>query len=422
MKMRQEEMLKQAVMGKNSRYKNKTLIDFNKWCGQIVLVSHATAILMVLSHIVWYFAARSILAWPPDVYLRDYIVLPAIGFFILNTVVDRCVRSPHIPLPVKEYLSLSLFIISSLYLSLTHDIAKVLLCSYILPIFASTIFLNTKLTRRIFLMSIIAVLMISVKMYYTGRLDNDMVMEIFVACFMFFCSYILAKMLIQYSQNNLTALIKSTEEAINNELAFLQVQIKPHFLYNAINTIISFCYTDSEKAASLLVNLSKYLRLLFDFDHKLMRVSLQRELEMIKAYVAIEKARFGDLIHVEYDIDPKLLSMEIPSFCIQPLVENAVKHGLCKKDAGGSILISAKRLDETVIITVRDTGAGMSAEILNKLKNVDSTNEGVGFFSVNRRIMGWRDAEVDIQSAPDEGTSVIIKIADGITKEVSNIC
>lgn len=123
-------------------------IDLSKWCGYIVKVGHITAALIVLAHVVWYFAARSILAWPPDVYLRNYIILPAIGFLVINTVVDICVRSARFPLPAKEYLSLSLFIIFSLYLTMTHDLSKVLLCSYIFPIFASTIFSNVILTRR----------------------------------------------------------------------------------------------------------------------------------------------------------------------------------------------------------------------------------------------------------------------------------
>lgn len=385
-------------------------IDLNKWCRYIVKVGHITATLIILAHVIWYFAARSVLAWPPDVYLRNYIILPAIGFFVLNSCVDMFVRSANFSLPAKEYLSLSLFIIFSLYLSLTHDIAKVLLCSYILPIFASTIFSDVKLTRRIFFMSVIAVLLPSVKIYFAGELDSDMLMETFVACFMFLCSYLLAKVLIRYGRDNLAALMSSNEEAMSNELAFLQAQIKPHFLYNAINTIVSFCYTDSEKAAKLLVNFSKYLRLIFDIDHKLMMVPLKREIKLIKAYVEIEKARFGELINVEYDIDPELLSMEIPSFCIQPLVENSIKHGLCKKDQGGAVFISVKKSEGAIIIRVSDTGIGMSAEKLNTLRNIKSVNEGVGFFNVIKRIKGWRDVQVEVQSAEGEGTTIIIKI------------
>ena len=394
--------------------REKSPIDLNKWCRYIVSAGRIAATLMILAHVIWYFAARSVLAWPPDVYLRNWIVLPAIGFFFLNSCVEMCVRSTRFSLLAKEYLSLTLFIIFSLYLTLTHDIAKVLLCSYILPIFASTIFSNVKLTRRIFFMSMIAVLLLVVKAYFAGKLGSEMLMEIFAACSMFLCSYLLAKVLIQYGHDNLAAIISSHEEATKNELAFLQAQIKPHFIYNAINTMVSFCYTDSERAASLLVNFSKYLRLVFDIDHKSMMVPLEREIELIKAYVEIEKARFGDLINVEYDIDPELLNMEVPSFCIQPLVENAIKHWLCKKACGGTVLISAKKNEGSVIINVNDTGEGMSAEKLYQLRNSESANEGVGVFNVSRRIKSWESARLDIQSTEGVGTTVTITVSDTI--------
>lgn len=405
-------MLKRAIMNRDTGYKSKTPIDLNKWCRYIINVGHITAALIILAHVIWYFAARSVLAWPPDVYLRNYIILPAIGFFVLNSSVGICVRSACFPLPAKEYLSLSLFVIFSLYLSLTHDIARVLLSSYILPIFASTIFSNVKLTRRIFFMSMVAVLLPGVKAYFAGGLDSDMLMETFVACFIFLCAYLLSKVLIRYGHDNLAAIVSSHEEATKNELAFLQVQIKPHFIYNAINTMVSFCYTDSERAANLLVNFSRYLRLVFDVDHKSMAVPLEREIELIKAYVEIEKARFGEQISVEYDIEPELLGMEIPSFCIQPLVENAIKHGLCKKAGGGAVRISAKKSKGSVVIKISDTGMGMPAERLDKLRNIESINEGVGFFNVSRRIRSWKDAQIGIQSAEGEGTTVTITILD----------
>lgn len=404
------------ILGKvdiNMSVIRKASIDLNKWCLYIVKGGNVTAALMILAHVTWYFVARSVLAWPPDVYLRNYIILPAIGLFALNLLVSLLVNSDSTSLLTKEYISLSLFIVYSCYLSSTHDIAKVLLCSYMLPIFVSTIFSDVKLTRRIFYTSIIAILLTGVKIYFVGKLNVDMLMEIFVACFMFLCSYLLAKVLIQYSQDNLTALVKSNEEARNNELAFLQVQIKPHFLYNAINTMVSFCYTDSEKAAKLLVNFSKYLRLIFDFDNKSMSVPLEREIELIKAYVEIEKARFGDLINIEYDIDPELLSIEIPSFCIQPLVENSIKHGLRKKDTGGTVFISVQKSERILIIRVSDTGIGMPAEKLDKLRNIKNESEGVGFFNVCRRVKAWKDAQIDIQSIEGKGTAVTIRISDG---------
>lgn len=209
----------------------------------------------------------------------------------------------------------------------------------------------------------------------------------------------------------LTVLKSLTEDAVKSELAFLQAQIKPHFIYNAINTIASFCYTDGEKAAELLANFSKYLRLTFDIDNRLMMIPLKQEIEMIMAYAEIEKARFGDLIRIEYDVAPDLMHMEIPPLCIQPLVENAIKHGLCKKEGGGTISVSAKEDDGIFMIRIRDTGIGMPAEKVRLLKGMEYKSEGVGFLNVSRRIRGWRNAQLDIQSTEGEGTTVTITIA-----------
>ncbi len=390
--------------------RQKSPADLNKWCRYIVNVGHITAALMILAHVFWYLVAKNVLVSPPEIYLRNYIILPAIGFFFLNSLIEIFIRSDRFSLAAKEYLSISLFIVFSLYLSITHIVSKALLSSFVLPIFISTIFSNVKITRWTFSMSVTAVLLVGIKVYLAGKLNSDMLMEIFVACSMFTSSYLLAKVLIQYGHDNLRAVMISNEEAMNAELAFFQAQIKPHFLYNAINTVVSFCHTDGEKAANLLVSFSKYLRLIFDVNHKLMLVPLEKELELVKAYVEIEKARFDELVNVEYDIDHELLGMEIPSFCIQPLVENAIKHGLLKKVSGGTVFIAAKKSEGAIIIKVTDTGVGMSAEELDKLKNVDSIDKGVGFINVIRRLKGWNDAQIDIQSMKGQGTTVSFNI------------
>lgn len=192
-----------------------------KWCGYIVQIGYVTSSLIILAHVIWYFAARKVLSVPPNIYLRNYIILPAIGLFALNWVVDLCVRSQRVSLFKKEFLSLSVFVIFSLYLSVTHDIAKVLLGSFILPIFVSTIFVDIKITRRIFWMSVAALLCFGTSKYFAGTLDSNMVMQIFVACFMIICSYLLAKILIVYGHENLVALVDA-----DLQQRYMQEQLK----------------------------------------------------------------------------------------------------------------------------------------------------------------------------------------------------
>jgi len=203
------------------RNTSKAYIEPSKWCHYIINAGYATAVLIILAHIIWYFAARSVLAWPPDVYLRNYIIFPAIGLPFLTFGVDLFVRSTRFSLVAKEYLSLLLFIAFSFYLSLTHDIANVLLGSFILPIFVSTIFSNVKITRWMFGTSSFALLILGVKIYFAGELDSIKLMQIFVAWFMFLCTYLLAKVFIRYGHDNLSALTN-----FDNRQQYMQAQLK----------------------------------------------------------------------------------------------------------------------------------------------------------------------------------------------------
>lgn len=202
----------------------RTLMDPIKWCHYIVKAGYATVIVITLAHVVWFFAARKILAYPADIYLREYIILPFIGLSVLNLAADFLVRSHRLPLVAKEYISLSLFLLFSFYLCLTHNIASVLLGTFVLSVFASTVFSNIKLTRRIFLISNLALLSSGVKIYIEEQFDSRILMEIFVAWDMLLCSYLLAKVLIRYGQDNLVSLMhfyhqqQSMEEQLKLDL------------------------------------------------------------------------------------------------------------------------------------------------------------------------------------------------------------
>ena len=202
---------------------------------------------------------------------------------------------------------------------------------------------------------------------------------------------------------------KSANDAIKSELAFLQAQIKPHFLYNALNTIIYFCYTDGEKAAGLLTDLSKYLRLSFDIDPSIEDTTIERELELVKAYVDIEKARFGDKVNVEYDIDEGILKTKIPTLTIQPLVENSIRHGLRQKTSGGNVYVSIKKVNKEIHIQVKDTGIGMSEEKVEELRRSKGNKKGVGFSNINKRIAKL-GGTLSVESIEGLGTKVRIVV------------
>jgi signal transduction histidine kinase/CheY-like chemotaxis protein len=208
----------------------------------------------------------------------------------------------------------------------------------------------------------------------------------------------------------LIALKISIEDASKSELAFLQAQIKPHFIYNAINTMVSYCYTDSEKVADLLINFSKYLRFTFDIDNERMSIPLRSEIEMIDAYMKIQNARFGNEYTIEYDIDKALEDKEIPSLIIQPLVENSIKHGLRQKDGAGIVKVAVMQENEYFTIRVKDSGIGMSPEKVKRLNDLEYKSEGVGLWNIKKRIIKMKNASIDISSMEGEGTTVTISI------------
>ncbi len=192
-----------------------------KWCHFIVNAGFATVAVITLAHVVWYFAAREVLAYPPDIYLRDYIILPFIGLSAINVVVDFLVRSNRVPLVFKEYISLTLFVIFSFYLSLTHKITTILFGSYALSVLGSAIFSNAKITLRIFLMGTLALLISGAKLYVEERFASNVLMDVFVAWDMLLCSYLLARVLIRYGHDNLIALM-----CFHNKQQSMEEQLK----------------------------------------------------------------------------------------------------------------------------------------------------------------------------------------------------
>lgn len=166
------------------------------------------------------------------------------------------------------------------------------------------------------------------------------------------------------------------------ELKALQTQINPHFLFNALHTTSFFVRKDPNKAREIIIDLSTYLR--YNLENSCKLVSLEMELEQVKAYFNIEKARFGEKISLNIDVDENVKNISIPSLIIQPLVENSIKHGLLKKREGGFVIIIAKKENEGCFITIEDNGIGIDQKIVDNLD--DRIDKNIGLKNVHNRI------------------------------------
>jgi two-component system, LytTR family, sensor kinase len=185
------------------------------------------------------------------------------------------------------------------------------------------------------------------------------------------------------------------------ELKLLQAQVNPHFLFNAINTIVSIIRSDADRARDLLIHLANFFRKNLKRNADL--ATLEEELAHVNSYLKIEKARFEDRLSVEIDVDPSLMNLMLPTFTLQPLVENAVKHGISHMLEPGIARIRAKRNESLALIEIEDN-AGMFCE--------NGTHDGLGIRIVDRRLKFFLGPEygADVTCNPHEFTRVTIRV------------
>lgn len=208
--------------------------------------------------------------------------------------------------------------------------------------------------------------------------------------------------------STLVQLKKTVNSLVSAELNFLQAQIKPHFLYNALSVITSLSTREPKRARELLLNLSDYLRGSFNFENHNGLISLTTELQTVEAYLAIEKARFKERLQVEYDIDAAV-SISVPMLSLQPLVENAVRHGIMSRVEGGTVKVSVKKHQNQIVITVEDDGVGMTDEKLSELLQSEES-KGVGIKNIHKRMLAMYQNGLQIESQPGQGTKVTMVI------------
>ncbi|WP_202923097.1 sensor histidine kinase, partial [Nesterenkonia haasae] len=224
----------------------------------------------------------------------------------------------------------------------------------------------------------------------------------------------------------LAELDREKQLAASARLDALRAQINPHFLFNILNTIASKARTRPDEARELLLRLSEFFRYAVRQEGHL--AEFAQEYFFVRTYISLEQARFGDRLQVRYDIDPQVLTSRVPVLTIQPLVENAVKHGIGSKPEGGTVRLRARvdPLTRTTSIRVSDDGVGMDPEVLAKLtagegdvgdhadaaltdpSSAAGEHAGVGLRNISERLDSLFGDRYDLSiSTPKSGGTVV---------------
>ena len=212
------------------------------------------------------------------------------------------------------------------------------------------------------------------------------------------------------SQLELAELDASRTRLMEAEVRALRAQISPHFIYNSLNAVASFIRTDPERARELLLEFADFTR--YSFRRHGEFTTLAEELRSIERYLVLEKARFGERLHVTLRVAPEVLPVTVPFLCLQPLVENAVRHGLEAKDGPGRIEIVAEDRDREAVISVEDDGVGEDPERVRQILAGADESDSIGLGNVDGRLRTAFGDEYGlvVETAQGAGTKVTVRV------------
>jgi two-component system LytT family sensor kinase len=212
------------------------------------------------------------------------------------------------------------------------------------------------------------------------------------------------------TQAELAELGRERTRTMEAELRALRAQISPHFIYNSLAAIASFVRTDPERARELLLEFADFTR------YALRRggafTTLAEELRNVERYLTLEQARFGDRLRISLMIAPEVLPVTVPYLAIQPIVENAVRHGLARKEGGGRVNIVATDMGSDAEISIEDDGIGSDPEAIRRVLDGQTDTQSVGLGNVDARLrqVYGDDFGLVVETAPGAGTKVTFRV------------
>jgi two-component system LytT family sensor kinase len=230
-----------------------------------------------------------------------------------------------------------------------------------------------------------------------------------VLTFLIVYALILAVTLVADSRENaarqMTETARLNEELSRAQLAALRRQIEPHFMFNTLNSIAGLVRDHRNDAAvSMIVGLSEFLRRASEDSHR-PQVTLAEEVEYLQRYLDIQKVRFGDRLQVSMDIPADLLHAQVPSLLLQPLVENAIKHGIAKRIAGGSVRVAGARHNGNLRLNVYNDGPSVPADW-----QATHTGVGIGNLRTRLRILHGKESELQLKHTDTGAVEVVVTL------------
>ena len=212
------------------------------------------------------------------------------------------------------------------------------------------------------------------------------------------------------SQLALAELARTRNQVVEAELRALRAQISPHFIYNSLAAIASFVRTDPDRARELLLDFADFTRYALRTGGTF--TTLAEELRNVERYLVLEQARFGDRLRVSLLVAPEVLPVSLPYLAVQPLVENAVRHGLASKEGVGHVTITATDLGSEAEIAIEDDGVGTDPERMRTILDGARASDSVGLGNVDARLRQVYGDEFGlvVETAPGAGTKVTFRV------------
>lgn len=212
------------------------------------------------------------------------------------------------------------------------------------------------------------------------------------------------------AQIQLAELAASRTQLVEAEVRALRAQISPHFIYNSLNAIASYVITDPKRARELLIEFADFTR--YSFRRHADFTTVSEELKSIDRYLLLERARFGERLQVSLQIGPEVLSTVIPFLSLQPLVENAVRHGIEAKSGVGHIKLTAQDAGAYAQITIEDDGVGMDPALLAEVLAGHDDGDHIGLRNVDARLrqVYGDDHGLVVDTGPGAGTLITLRV------------